>query len=97
MATTGVLLAASKMIGSTCREENKEFMLCKQADANPEACVGKGEKVVSCVIGLMEKLNGPECGESFRNYQECLASNDNKFEKCRETQAIFEAAFAEAS
>ena len=90
------LIAAAKMIGVNCKNESREFMLCKQEDANPEACLDKGERVISCVIGLMKKLNGPDCGAEFREYQDCLSSNNNKFENCRETQAAFEAAFANA-
>ena len=50
--TSEVLMAAAKLLGKGCGEENKAFLLCKKADRNPEACLEQGKAVTSCSFNL---------------------------------------------
>ena len=49
---SSVLLAVSRQIASTCAAQNRAFLDCKRRDKNPEACLGQGDEVTGCVIGL---------------------------------------------
>lgn len=50
--TSEVLMAAAKFIGRGCAEPNRAFLECKKADRNPEACLGAGEAVATCSLGV---------------------------------------------
>ncbi|KAH9319257.1 hypothetical protein KI387_021026, partial [Taxus chinensis] len=50
--TSALLMAASKHIATRCRAQNKAFLDCKRADANPEKCLEKGKDVTKCVFSL---------------------------------------------
>ena len=52
MAESGTLMAAAKLIGAKCMDQNRNFMLCKKEDANPAACLAQGEQVTNCVLSL---------------------------------------------
>ncbi|KAH9302093.1 hypothetical protein KI387_013676, partial [Taxus chinensis] len=52
VATSAVLLAASKHISTKCRAENKAFLCCKKTDPNPEKCLSQGDEVTKCVFSL---------------------------------------------
>lgn len=44
------LQCAARILGFECADPNLAFMRCKQADANPGACLAEGEKVTACVL-----------------------------------------------
>lgn len=44
------LMAAAKIIGVNCAQENQEFLICKEKDQNPQACLPQGERVTACVF-----------------------------------------------
>ena len=90
--TSEVLLAAYTFIGVSCKAQNVAFLECKKADRNPEACLGPGEAVATCVQGVIKALDSKTHRE-FANYQRCLLANDNRPQKCRETESALKAAF----
>jgi len=49
---SSVLMSASKLISSECGGVSKAYIACKKKDPNPEACLGEGDVVTSCVIDL---------------------------------------------
>jgi hypothetical protein len=42
------LLAAARILGLRCRQENLAFVQCKQEDENPVHCIEQGRAVTLC-------------------------------------------------
>ncbi|CAM9807834.1 unnamed protein product, partial [Choristocarpus tenellus] len=51
-ATSDVLWAAAKVIGSECVDQNLAFLRCKKGSAEPSACLVPGKEVTSCVSNV---------------------------------------------
>jgi hypothetical protein len=49
---TAALMAASKLIATSCASANAAFIECKKKDKNPAACLAAGDAVTACVAGL---------------------------------------------
>ncbi len=45
-------MSLSKHIAVRCAKVNREYMKCKDKDANPQTCLQQGDAVTSCVIDL---------------------------------------------
>lgn len=91
MATSSVLYAAAKEIGATCQAENRQFLKCKESNDEPSACLGQGEKVQSCALGVL-KTAMQTCEETFQKYATCLdnqISEEYMFERCRKEETNF--------
>merc|ERR1712086_22147 len=88
--TNAELHATGTQIGLKCAQVNKEFVLCKNKDANPSACLAQGDAVTACVTNLLKQM-GSSCGDSLGSYSACLDKNSLEFRKCRTQQAEFEA------
>ena len=52
MASASVLHAAHAEIGEECKKVNAAFMACKNANANPAACLAQGDDVTQCALSL---------------------------------------------
>lgn len=91
MATSSVLYAASKEIGTVCDAENRAFLKCKAAKDDPADCLGKGEQVQACALKVLKEAMAT-CGETFQNYATCLdntISEEYMFERCRKQEYAF--------
>ncbi|GLJ21800.1 hypothetical protein SUGI_0407040 [Cryptomeria japonica] len=91
LATSAVLMAASKHISTNCRAENKAFLHCKKTDTNPEKCLSHGHEVTRCVFSLLRELHG-KCPKEMDSYSGCMNYYGNEFELCRREQKQFECA-----
>ena len=80
------LMAAAKLIGTDCAAPNKAFMLCKQKNADPAACLEPGTNVVACVMDVHRRATSDACAAGFEAYRACLRDNNDKFERCRDEQ-----------
>eukprot|EP00638_Chattonella_subsalsa_P001498 CAMPEP_0117745854 /NCGR_PEP_ID=MMETSP0947-20121206/7611_1 /TAXON_ID=44440 /ORGANISM="Chattonella subsalsa, Strain CCMP2191" /LENGTH=100 /DNA_ID=CAMNT_0005563091 /DNA_START=80 /DNA_END=382 /DNA_ORIENTATION=- len=90
--TSDVVWAASKLIGSECALENKEYYQCKSKDRNPAACTKEGAGVTSCVLNLLKKIDS-KCPEQFQAFNHCLDMKSGEFNRCRELQEALDACF----
>ena len=91
MATSSVLYAAAKEIGTTCEAINREFIKCKVEDDEPSACLAQGEKVQECALGVLKSAMAT-CEETFQKYATCLdnqISQEYMFERCRKEEGAF--------
>lgn len=91
MATSSVLYAAGKEIGSTCASANRAFVACKAKDDDPAACLDKGEAVQACALGVLRSAMAT-CEGAFNKYAACLdrqISEEYMFERCRSDEAAF--------
>lgn len=91
MATSSVLYAAAKEIGSRCESQNRAFLECKAADENPAACLEKGEAVQACALGVLKSAMAT-CESTFQKYASCLdlqISQEYLFERCRKEEKAF--------
>ncbi|XP_044499603.1 NADH dehydrogenase [ubiquinone] 1 alpha subcomplex subunit 8-B-like [Mangifera indica] len=91
IATSAVLMAVSKHIGTRCQLENVEFLKCKKRDPNPEKCLDKGRQVTTCVLGLLKDLH-QRCTKQMDDYAGCMYYHTNEFDLCRKEQQAFEKA-----
>lgn len=48
-ATSDVLWATAKVIGSSCASQNLAFLRCKKESFEPVHCLAKGKDVMGCV------------------------------------------------
>lgn len=91
MATSSVLYAASKEIGSTCEPQNRAFLECKAADDEPSACLDKGQAVQECALGILKSAMAT-CEDTFTKYASCIdrqISEEYMFERCRKQETAF--------
>lgn len=91
MATSSVLYAAAKEIGSRCESQNRAYLECKAADENPAACLKKGEAVQACALGVLKSAMAT-CESTFQKYASCLdmqISQEYLFERCRKEEKAF--------
>lgn len=91
MATSSVLYAAAKEIGTICEHENREFLICKSKDEDPSACLHKGEAVQACALGVLKSAIAT-CEDTFQKYAVCLdsqISEEYRFERCRKQEKEF--------
>merc|ERR1712086_1246534 len=70
--TNAELYATGTQIGLKCAQVNKEFVLCKNKDANPSACLAQGDAVTACVTNLLKQLGK----NKDANPSACLAQVD---------------------
>ena len=91
-ANSSELFALSSLIGKECHTENIDFMRCKKGDANPAACLEKGEAVCKCVLGVMKKASKTARAE-VEELKECLESTNNDFVACGEIRTAMTDAF----
>eukprot|EP00249_Psilotum_nudum_P023712 c28959_g3_i1 orf=734-1054(-) len=91
ITTSAVLMVASKHIAARCRSQNKAFLDCKRADANPEKCLETGQDVTSCVLSLLKELHD-KCPKEMDSYSKCMDYYGNEFELCRKQQQQFTSA-----
>lgn len=92
MATSSVLYAAAKEIGSKCKSQNRAFLECKAADENPSACLQKGEAVQACALSVLKSAMAT-CESTFQKYASCLdmqISQEYLFERCRKEEKAFQ-------
>ncbi|KAI3438308.1 hypothetical protein D9Q98_000742 [Chlorella vulgaris] len=89
--TSAVLMSLSKHIAVRCAKVNREYMSCKNADANPETCLAQGDAVTSCVIDLLKDVNA-KCPDQLKAFYECMDYYSNTLTKCRKEQVDFEEA-----
>eukprot|EP00301_Raphidiophrys_heterophryoidea_P013151 c20502_g1_i1.p1 GENE.c20502_g1_i1~~c20502_g1_i1.p1 ORF type:complete len:122 (-),score=13.35 c20502_g1_i1:30-395(-) len=87
-----VLMSASKQVEQACKRENFNFLVCKRESNHPDRCVDQGRAVQSCVHSVLKQAQN-KCFKPFSDYCDCMAQNYNKFEKCRESQAKFDACY----
>lgn len=91
MATSSVLYAAAKEIGSKCSSENRAFLKCKANDPNPSACLHEGEAVQECSVKVLKSAMAT-CESTFKKYASCLdhqISEEYMFERCRREESDF--------
>ena len=72
--------------------ENIDFMKCKQAQADPAACLDRGQAVIKCVLNVAVKANKVANAE-LRDFRTCLKVTSNDFVKCRRLKREFENAY----
>ena len=96
LPTSTNLYAAAKLIAPDCGDANAAFVRCKQADANPQACVEAGDKVRSCVDGVLATASG-KCGPTFEAYRSCLDNNGLRYEKCRDEERALKVCYYRAT
>lgn len=83
------LLATSNLIGKECLQANRDFVLCKQRDEEPAACVEQGEKVTACVLKVLRQCE-ENCGDAYAGYQKCLKEKNRDTSLCRKDEAALE-------
>lgn len=91
MASSSVLYAAGKEIGSICSTVNREFLTCKAANEDPSDCLVKGEAVQACALNVLKSAM-KQCEASFQKYATCLdnqISEEYMFERCRREEKEF--------
>lgn len=91
MATSSVLYAAAKEIGTTCETINRDFLKCKAADDEPSACLAQGDEAQACALAVL-KTAMTSCEKSFQQYATCLdnqISQEYMFERCRKEEGAF--------
>ena len=91
------LVAAARVIGNKCFDENLKFMKCKQSKGNePSACLPQGEAVHTCVYALYKDISS-KAAKEFKDYANCLDSYDLAVPNCKKYQSAFESAYYSAS
>ena len=91
------LVAAGRVIGNKCFDENLDWMKCKGAKGEaPTACAVEGEAVHKCVYGLYKDISS-KAALQFKNHAACIDSYDLDIGSCKKTQQIFESAYYAAS
>lgn len=91
MATSSVLYAAGKEIGSLCAPQNRDFLVCKEGKQDPADCLKQGEAVQACALNVLKSAM-KECQASFQLYVACLdrqVSEEYMFERCRREETEF--------
>lgn len=91
MATSSVLYAAAKEIGSRCESQNRAFLECKATHDDPASCLEKGEAVQVCALGVLKSAMAT-CEDTFQKYATCLdtqISQEYLFERCRKEEKAF--------
>ncbi|CAI5517901.1 unnamed protein product [Closterium sp. NIES-64] len=88
VATSAVLMSASRHIAKSCAAENRAFLECKRADENPEKCLQQGAQVTGCVLNLLKSLQG-QCPASMEAYVKCMDYYSSEFTMCRKQQEKF--------
>ena len=83
------LMAAARIIGHTCSTENASFLNCKVNDENPKACLLPGNKVTTCVLKVLRKLEN-ECSDSYMTYKNALDDRWHEIDQCRKEQLAME-------
>ncbi|KAI9140803.1 hypothetical protein BKA69DRAFT_1077814 [Paraphysoderma sedebokerense] len=81
-ATSAPLLSASFFIGAKCKEYNEDFMLCKNENPDPKACLKEGRKVTRCAIDLLKRLKA-NCASEYEAHWKCLDVRNQEFQFCR--------------
>lgn len=91
MASSSVLYAVGKEIGASCQLQNRAFLKCKAEDADPEACLDKGDAVQECALCVLKSAMAT-CETTFQKYASCLdkqISEEYMFERCRREEKKF--------
>lgn len=91
MATSSVLYAAAKEIGTACDAQNRAFCACKAVDEDPAVCLAKGEAVQQCALRVLKQAMAT-CESTFQKYATCLdsqVSQEYMFERCRKQEHAF--------
>jgi len=85
------LKAAAFHLGKACEAENNDFLLCKQEEKDPRKCLQSGKDVTKCTMSFFRKVK-KNCADEFTDYAKCLdmSGPDMEYQKCRNTQAIFD-------
>eukprot|EP00270_Netrium_digitus_P004776 TRINITY_DN1610_c0_g1_i2.p2 TRINITY_DN1610_c0_g1~~TRINITY_DN1610_c0_g1_i2.p2 ORF type:complete len:108 (+),score=32.91 TRINITY_DN1610_c0_g1_i2:108-431(+) len=91
IATSAVLMAASRHITARCGGVNKAFLECKRRDENPEVCLKEGQDVTRCALSLLNELHA-QCPKAMDDYCKCMNYYSSEFPFCRKQQATFEKA-----
>jgi hypothetical protein len=50
--STAQLYAAGTLLGQYCARVNADYMLCKERNSSPEACLAQANEVKQCTISL---------------------------------------------
>lgn len=91
MATSSVLYAAAKEIGTHCDPENRAFLQCKASNDDPALCLTSGNAVQACAIKVLKSAMAT-CGDAFQHYATCLdnqISEEYMFDRCRPAETTF--------
>lgn len=85
------LKAGAFHLGKSCETVNNEFILCRQENRDPRACIQEGKDVTRCSNNFFRQIK-QNCATQFTQYAMCLdkSSFNLSFLECRNTQAVFD-------
>jgi len=86
--TSDSLLAASKLLGIYCNDENDLFLYCKSVNPNPYYCKDQAIAVTTCAIKAFEEIH-MKCKDSFNDYSYCLEQKNHDLHRCRKPETKF--------
>ncbi|KAJ3417211.1 hypothetical protein HDV05_006417 [Chytridiales sp. JEL 0842] len=71
-----------------CKPYSEDFMLCKNENNDPKACLKEGRRVTRCAIDLINKLKA-NCDAQWTQHWQCLDKNNHILWKCRPQESEF--------
>eukprot|EP00842_Homolaphlyctis_polyrhiza_P002874 jgi/Hompol1/3588/HPOL_002168-RA len=86
--TSAPLASMSYHFAAACKDYSEDFVLCKKESADPRHCLKEGRKVTRCALDLIAKLKA-NCDDSWTKHWECLDRNNQRFQKCRPEERVF--------
>lgn len=89
--TYNYFVSSAMWLGKYCDHQCKEFMLCRQEEADPRKCLKYGHEVTDCGMEFFKKVK-KSCREELEWYTKCLdfSGREQEFHRCRREQAIFD-------
>ena len=89
-STSAPLASLAFAIGQHCQEYNEDFMLCKNGNQDPAACLLEGRRVTRCALDLIAKVQSA-CNPVYVAHHTCLDGNNQLYQKCRSQEQILNA------
>ncbi|OMH83753.1 NADH-ubiquinone oxidoreductase [Zancudomyces culisetae] len=86
--TSAPLKSVAFFLGAVCKDKTDDFMLCKQDNNDPKACLSQGKQVTDCGIEVVNKVK-QHCADSFANHWKCLDLNNQEYKSCRPQERTF--------
>ncbi|RKP03299.1 hypothetical protein CXG81DRAFT_9721 [Caulochytrium protostelioides] len=86
--TSAPLLSASFHLSQKCKAYNEDFLLCKKANGDPEACLKEGRRVTRCAADFIAALR-KNCEKQWDAHWQCLDAKNQTLHKCRPEEKAF--------
>ncbi|KAJ3036025.1 hypothetical protein HDV00_003118 [Rhizophlyctis rosea] len=86
--TSAPLESMAFFFSSHCKDFNEDFMLCKNENMDPQACLKEGRKVTRCAMDLIKKLKA-NCEKEWTAHWQCLDEKNHMLYRCRNDERVF--------